>query len=131
MESNIQLAAFGSWSNNFSFIDGQGLEGGKRADNLYRRPKFVFNSSLSLQPVKALTIIPSFKYVGSRLRGPYDIGPAEQPHYYTIDCYAGYTLSREIKVFLDFHNITDQQYFDIVGYNSKRFNMMAGISVKL
>ena len=131
VESNTQLASFGTWSNNLSFIDGQGVESGKKTDNLYRRPKFVFNSSLTLQPCKALTVIPSFKYVGARLKGPYDAGPAEQPHYYTINCYAGYALSGKIKVFLDFHNITDQQYFDIVGYTSKRFNMMAGFSVKL
>lgn len=131
VESNTQLASFGSWSNNFSFIDGQGVENGKRVDNLYRRPKFVFNSAITIQPIAPLTVIPSFKYVGSRLKGQYDAGPAEQPHYYTIDFYAGYALSKKIKLFLDLRNITDQQYFDVVGYNSKRFNMMAGFNVKL
>ncbi|GAC1438135.1 MAG: siderophore enterobactin receptor PfeA [Sediminibacterium sp.] len=131
VESNTQLAAFGNWSNNFSFVDGQGVQNKVKTANLYRRPKFTFNSALTLQPCAALTVIPSFKYVGSRLKGPYDAGPAEQPHYYTIDLFAGYSISRQVRLFADFRNITDQQYFDIVGYNSRRFNMMAGITVKL
>jgi vitamin B12 transporter len=97
--------------------------------NLYRRPKFIFNSRLILQPLKSLTIIPSFKYVGSRLKGPYDIGPKEQPAYYTIDFFTGYDLNKHIRLFVDFHNVTNQEYFDVVGYNSKRFNMLAGINI--
>ncbi len=129
-ESNIQLSTFGSWSNNFTFIDGQGVQNNAMVDNLYRRPKFTFNSALSLQPCTSLTIIPSFKYVGSRLKGPYDAGPVEQPHYYLLDLYTGYAISKKINLFADLRNITNQQYFDIVGYTSKRFNMMAGINVK-
>ena len=131
VESTIQLASFGRWSNNFSFVDGQGNQNNVKTDNLYRRPKFTFNSALTLQPCASLTIIPSFKYVGARLKGPYDAGTAEQPHYYTIDLYTGYAISKAARIFIDLRNITDQQYFDIVGYNSKRFNMMAGVSFKL
>lgn len=131
VESNIKLASFGSWSNNFSFVDGQGIQNNVKADNLYRRPKFTFNSAITIQPSTALTIIPSFKYVGSRLKGTYDAGPAEQPHYYTIDLYTGYSVNKNVRLFVDLRNITDQQYFDIVGYNSKRFNMMAGVTFKL
>ncbi|OIR01312.1 vitamin B12 transporter BtuB precursor [mine drainage metagenome] len=130
LESNIQLASLGNWSNNFSFVDGQGTQNGVKVDNLYRRPKFVVNSSLTLQPCKHITVIPSFKYVGSRLKGPYDIGPAEQPAYYTVDCFLGYQANKAARLFIDLHNITNQQYFDIVGYNSKRFNMMAGIDIQ-
>lgn len=51
------------------------------------------------------------------------------PAYYTIDFYTGYKFSKNCKAVLDFRNIANQQYFDIVGYNSKRFNMMVGISL--
>jgi vitamin B12 transporter len=34
-------------------------------------------------------------------------------------------------VFLDLKNITNQKYFDILGYNSRKFNFMAGVSVNL
>lgn len=130
VESMIQLASFGKWNNNISFVDGQGIQNNVKTNNLYRRPKFTFNSSLTLQPCESLTIIPSFRYAGARLKGPYDAGPAEQPHYYTVDLFTAYAINKQIRLFADFKNITDQQYFDIVGYNSKRFNMMAGISLK-
>ena len=131
VESSIQLSTFGSWNNNFSFVDGQGVQNTIKTNNLYRRPKFTFNSALTLHPCTSLTIIPSFRYVGARLKGQYDAGPAEQPHYYTIDLFTGYTVNKQVRLFLDLRNITDQQYFDIVGYNSKRFNMMAGITIRL
>lgn len=130
IESNVQLAGFGNWQNNFSFVDGQGTQNGVKVSNLYRRPKFVVSSALTLQPGTGLTIIPSFKYVGTRLKGEYDFGPAEQASFYTIDCFMGYQINKTARLFIDLHNITNQQYFDIVGYNSKRFNMMAGIDIQ-
>ena len=87
------------------------------------------NSVLTLQPVKSLTLMPSFRFVGTRLKGQYDAGPATQPQYYTIDCYLGYEFAKNFRAFIDFKNITNQQYFDVVGYNSRKFNMMAGIGL--
>jgi len=130
LESTLQLADWGNWNNNFAFIDGQGTEDHIKIDNLYRRPKFTMNSTLTLQPVKSLTIIPAFRYVGSRLSGPYDAGPAEQPHYYILNCFVGYKVINNLRVFINLHNITNQQYFDVPGYNSKRFNFMAGINIQ-
>lgn len=130
IESNVQLAGFGSWQNNFSFVDGQGTQSGIKVSNLYRRPKFIVSSALTLQPCKGLTIIPSFRYAGTRLKGQYDFGPTEQPSFYTIDCFMGYQLHKTARLFVDLHNITNQRYFDIVGYNSRQFNMMAGIDIQ-
>jgi len=127
LESRIALNDWGNWTNNFAFIDGRGIENNIKVQNLYRRPNFTMNSALTLSPVARLTLIPSFKYVGSRLKNPFDVGPNEQPHYYTIDFFTSYSI-KKIRLFVDLKNITDQQYFDIVGYNSKRFNMMAGLS---
>lgn len=131
LENTIQLGRFGTWSNNLTYVDGQGKQDNVKVDNLYRRPKFTLNSTLSLYPVRHLTIVPAFRYVGARLKGPYDIGPAEQPHYYTVDCFIGYDIAKKLRLFANFQNITNQQYFDIVGYTSKRFNMMAGVNLSL
>jgi vitamin B12 transporter len=57
--------------------------------------------------------------------------PLEMDGYHTIDFYAQYHFNSKFKAFADFKNITDQQYFDIRGYESRRFNFMAGISVDL
>lgn len=75
--------------------------------------------------------MPSFRFVGTRLKGQYDAGPATQPSYYTIDLYSGYEFAKHFRVFVDLRNITNQQYFDVVGYNSKKFNVMAGLSFSL
>jgi vitamin B12 transporter len=129
IESSIQLAGWGKWHNNISFVDGKGKQGNLSVSNLYRRPKFVFSSALELFPCRGLTLVPSFRYTGERLKGPYDAGPEMQPSYYIIDFVARYQVCKTASVFADLHNVTGQQYFDVVGYNSKRFNMMAGVSI--
>jgi vitamin B12 transporter len=131
LESSIALGKKGTWSNNFTYVDGEGKDDNVKIKNLYRRPNFTLNSVLTLQPTNGLTIMPSFRFVGTRLKGQYDVGPAQMPQYYTIDCYLGYEFAKHLRAFVDIRNITNQQYFDVVGYNSRRFNMMAGLSFSL
>mgnify|MGYP001793449641 CR=1 FL=1 len=95
---------------------------------LSRRPKFTFNSLLTLEPAQGLTLMPSFRFVGTRLKGQYDAGPDLMPQYYTIDFYAGYNFIRQLRVFADIRNITDQKYFDVPGYNSRKANYAIGVS---
>jgi vitamin B12 transporter len=128
LENNLQLCKSVSWNNNLAYIKGKGTENGVKIDNLFRRPNFTWNSILTIQPFSDLTISPSFKFVGTRLKGPYDIGPDKMPQYYTLNCFLSYKL-KYVRIFAEFDNITNQQYFDIVGYNSKRFNMMAGVNI--
>lgn len=128
MESNIGLGQIGNWTNNFTYVDGSGKERGVEVRNLFRRPNVTFNSVLTLQPVPALTLMPSFRFVSTRLKGPFDFGPNLMPQYYTVDFYTAYNLTPRLRAFVDLRNITDQQFFDVPGYNSRRFNLMAGIS---
>jgi vitamin B12 transporter len=72
--------------------------------------------------------MPSFRFVGTRLKGPFDAGPAQMPQYYTIDCYAAYEIKNELRLFVDLRNITNQRYFDVPGYNTRGANFMTGIS---
>jgi vitamin B12 transporter len=128
MESNIGLGSIGNWANNFTYVDGRGKERGVEVQNLFRRPNVTFNSVLTLQPTSALTVMPSFRFVGTRLKGQFDFGPNPMPQYYTVDLYTAYNLTPLIRAFVDLRNITNQQYFDVPGYNSRRFNFMAGVS---
>ena len=86
------------------------------------------NSTLTLQPAKAFTLMPSFRFVGSRLKGQYDLGPDLMPQYYTLDFYAGYNFTKQVRLYVDWRNITNQKYFDVVGYNSRQANCTVGIS---
>jgi vitamin B12 transporter len=128
VESNTAIGKYGSWVNNLTYVDGEGKNNNVKVKNLYRRPNFTFNSVLTIVPVKALTLMPSFRFVGTRLKGQYDAGPAQMPQYYTIDFYAGYQVKKAIRLFADFRNITNQKYFDIVGYNSRGSNFMIGVN---
>lgn len=131
LETKFSLGKKVQWLTNLAYVDGKGIDKGVKTKNLYRRPHVVINSSLNIQASQSLHISPSIRFVGSRLKGEYDAGPAEQPSYYTIDLLANYDITTSIRAFIDLRNITNQRYFDVVGYNSKRFNMMAGFSVRL
>lgn len=127
MESNIAFGKNNIWSTNFTYIDGQGTVNNTKVRNLYRRPNFVLTSTLTLQPAKGLTITPTLRFVGTRAKSPFDAGPALQQEYHNIDIYVSYDFSKKFRAFVDFRNITNDKYFDIVGYNSRRFNFMSGI----
>lgn len=131
VESSVALGSRGNWLNNLTYVDGEGEADGTKVKNLFRRPNLTFNSVLTLQPVAKWTLMPSFRFVGTRLKGPFDAGPVQMPAYSTIDVYTAYDFKPNIRAFVDFRNITDQLYFDVPGYNSRRFNWMAGINVSL
>jgi vitamin B12 transporter len=109
-------------------VDGEGVNENVKVKNLYRRPNFSFNSSLTLEPAKGLTVMPSFRFVGTRLKGQYDAGPEQMPQYYTVDFYAAYNACKQVRVFADMRNITNQTYFDVIGYNSRKANYTIGIT---
>jgi vitamin B12 transporter len=50
--------------------------------------------------------------------------------YSTIDFYAEYKFTKTIKAYIDAKNLTDTSYTDIYGYNTRRLNFMAGLSVE-
>jgi vitamin B12 transporter len=129
IETSIQISKKAHWINNATYVNGEGENAGVKTKNLYRRPNFTFNSVLNFEPIKGLEFMPSVRVVGTRIKGTYDAGPDQMPAYYTFDFYTGFKFSKNCKAFLDLRNITNQQYFDIVGYTSKRFNMMTGISL--
>ncbi len=130
LESALTITGSASLHTNFSYVTGKGIVSGNKVSNLYRRPVVTASTGITLHPLTGLTLVTSARVVGSRLKGQYDIGPEKQPSYYTVDCFAAYQLQKNIRFFLDLHNLTNQQYFDIVGYTSKRFNAMAGIDIR-
>ena len=130
VESNMAIANIGNWVNNITYVEGSGKDAnGTTLNNLYRRPNFTLNSALTLTPVDGLTMTPSFRFVGRRMKNTYDPGVNVLPHYYTLDFYTSYEMIRKIKLFVDLRNITNQLYFDVPGYTSRRFNFMTGINV--
>jgi vitamin B12 transporter len=128
LETHFKLSTKTDWVFNATYVDGEGDNKGVKTKNLYRRPNFIINTVFTWQPTTKITLMPSLRYIGSRLKGTYDAGPEKMPAYTTLDLYMGYTVTKRTKCFIDLRNLTNQEYFDVVGYNSKRFNLMAGLT---
>ena len=97
--------------------------------NLYRVPDHAFNSFVSYNFSKALSVSTLLKYVGKRLEPVYAAAPKQLEDYITVDLAAQYQFSKNIKAFVDFKNITNKKYFDVLGYNSRRFNFSTGVGL--
>jgi vitamin B12 transporter len=116
-----------------SRFDGTGTPIGKDTTyyNLYRIPKNAFNLTIGWQATIPLFISSMLRAVSKREEFIFGASPQTLKAYATIDLYGEYKFSRKIKVFLDLKNITNKTYFDIPGYNSRKFNFMAGINFNL
>ncbi len=120
---------------NYSYVDGMlhTINSGKDTSyyNLYRRPKNTFNIDLGYHWCDKLFTSVHLRSVGKFYEGQYAAAPITIKGYHTINLYGEYRFCKAFKVFTDLQNITDQKYFDILGFNSKRFNGNGGISVNL
>ncbi len=138
LEATVHPAAQWTVSANYSYVDGKlhSTVGGKDTGvfNLYRRPKNTLNATVGFQPAKKLYASLGLHAVSKRQDLYFDpvtyaTDNVTLASYYTLNAYAAYQVQSHLKLFVDFQNITNQQYFDIYGYNSRRFNFMAGVSV--
>jgi vitamin B12 transporter len=128
-EYSAKIGKNGNWQTNVTYVTGQGKINNTTVKNLYRRPNFVFNSSLNAAITNKITVAPMFRFVAERPKGVFDAGPAIQPAYYTFDVTTNYTLAKALLLNLDLRNLTNQTYFDVVGYNSRKFNVTVGLVV--
>lgn len=113
-----------------SAYDGTGVPIGKDTTyyNLYRIPKHAVNFSLGWQATRALYLRTDLHTRSEREEFIYGAAPKKLDGYATIDLYGEYRVGRGTRFFVDLKNLTDKKYFDILGYNSRRFNFMAGAS---
>ena len=127
----------GAWSfnGNYTYTTGKVTTpvNGKDStfEDLYRRPKNAVNLSVGYQATRRLYLSTALRTVSKRSESIYGGTPVYDAAYYTLNGYVEYKVGKHYKAFADFKNITNQQYFDVRGFNSFRFNFMAGISVHL
>jgi vitamin B12 transporter len=96
--------------------------------NLYRVPDHAANIILGYKFNNKLELSTLLKYVGKRFEPVYGSAPKQLDDYYTIDLSAQYRINSTVRASIDLKNITNQRYFDVLGYNSKRFNLAAGVA---
>ncbi|MBS1576216.1 MAG: TonB-dependent receptor, partial [Bacteroidetes bacterium] len=114
-------------------FDGTGTEIAKDTSyyNLYRIPKNAFNLTIGVQATKSFYISALLHAIDKREEFIYDAAPETLNGYTTIDVYSEYKFGKKLKAFANFRNITNKKYFDWLGYNTRRFNFMAGITFRL
>jgi vitamin B12 transporter len=116
-----------------SAFDGTGAPIGKDTTyyNLYRIPKHAINFTAGVQATSHLYISGLVRSISKREEFVYGSKPVTLDSYTTIDLYTEYTFSGLFKAFVDLRNITNKEYFDIRGYNTRKFNFTAGLNFKL
>ena len=98
--------------------------------NLYRRPRQTINLNAGIELYKNWNMNIGVQSIGKRYEiTSYGAAPDEMPAYYIWNLYSSYTITKNLKAFADFKNITDEKYSEVYGYNSRRFNFMAGINL--
>jgi vitamin B12 transporter len=115
-----------------SAFDGTGTQLTKDTTyyNLYRIPKNAFNLNIGVQATKSFYVSALLHAIDKRQEFIYGAAPETLAGYTTVDVYSEYKLAKYFKLFASFRNITDKKYFDWLGYNTKRFNFMAGINFR-
>jgi len=99
--------------------------------NLYRRPRQAINLALGIQLMKNWYLSTNVQSISKTYEGRFNNTPVEMPSYYTWNLYTQYSIGKFAKLFVDLKNITDEKYSETYGYNSRRFNVMAGINLQL
>ena len=119
---------------NYTNLDGKITSPNNNKDttffNLYRRPRQLINLQAGFLISKGWQLNAGVQSVGKRMEAVFGAPPIEMPAYYTWNIYSSFAINRMVKLFADFRNITDEQYQEVRGYNSRRFNFMAGLSLK-
>jgi vitamin B12 transporter len=128
-------------SGNYTFTDGKttsGFDGtgtpiGKDTTyfNLYRIPRHAFTITAGYEVNKNVFFSVRSRGVGEREEFIYGSTPEILKGYVCFDVYGEYKFDKRVRLFADLKNITNKQYFDIRGYNSRRFNFMVGVNFQI
>ena len=97
--------------------------------NLYRKPRQTINLNVGIELCKNWNMNIAVQSISKRYEGVYNAAPIEMPAYYVWNLYSTYNITKNIKIFADLKNITDEKYSEVRGYNSRRFNFMAGVNL--
>ncbi|HWB28631.1 MAG TPA: TonB-dependent receptor [Chitinophagaceae bacterium] len=137
LEAQANISKAFSVSANYTYTDGtlhttSDFTGKDTAlFNHYRVPRNLFNLQVNIQPLQQLYFGIHVRAVSGHEEPAYMAPPFKVSGYYTLDLHVQYEANKQLQLFADFMNVTNQQYFDIRGYNSKRFNFIGGIRVQL
>lgn len=106
-------------------------------NNLLRRPEHSIGINIGYQVTPSLFVSVNYKTFSERKdsffdNNDYSTSLVSLSAYQLLDCYVDYSfLNGKVKLFADVKNILNQDYMEVYGYNTMRFNINAGLSCKL
>ncbi|ATL46226.1 hypothetical protein COR50_03045 [Chitinophaga caeni] len=112
---------------NYTYVKGKTIDKDSTYNNLFRRPEHALNAGLGYQVNDQLFLSLVGKWYSKRWEKQYNAPSVPLKSYYTVDVYASYQINKHLNLFVDARNITDQEYFDIWGYNNRKFNVNGGL----
>ena len=83
--------------------------------NLYRRPRQTINLNVGIELCKSWNMNIGIQSISKRYEPVYNSAPVEMPAYYVWNLYSTYTITKNIKAFVDLKNITDEKYAEVRG----------------
>jgi vitamin B12 transporter len=100
-------------------------------NNLIRRPKNALNLQLGYQISKKWSANLQLRRIGERRDLVFDDATFSSKEitlapYATLDLYQQWQFNARQTLFMDLKNLGNVQYFDLAGFNSRRFNFMLG-----
>jgi vitamin B12 transporter len=99
---------------------------------LIRRPKNTYGANLYYQFIKSFSAGLIYKYTGDRTDENFSTGDnVTLKHYNLLDAHLQYSVNKRISLFADLKNLLDVKYTDWLGYNTRRFNFMAGVRYQI
>ncbi len=141
IESTIQVNDQLSIRAFYAFVDGEVTtktftNTDTTFNNLIRRPKNSFGVNIGYQITKSLFASVNVKAFGDRKDTFFDLNDFSTTSvnlsaYQLLDIYAEYKLfDGKVRLFMDAKNILDQDYTEVYGYNTLRFNVNTGAYFK-
>ncbi len=97
--------------------------------NFYRRPRQTINLNVGIELCKNWNMNMGIQSISKRYEAVFASAPIEMPAYYVWNVYSTYSITKNMRAFVDLKNITDEKYSEVYGYNSRRFNFMAGVNL--
>lgn len=122
----------------YTYVDGKTMQtrNGKDTsfDNLIRKPKNVIGLFASYAPSEHWYFNLNLQSYGKRMDlffqsvPPYDVLNVSLDPYVLLNAYAEYKW-KNLRLFVDFKNITNSDYTEVYGYNTMKFNANGGVKI--
>ncbi len=141
VEVNVRPAKSMTLRAFYAFVDGQITDKSGTKDttyhNLIRRPKHSIGINLGYQVSPEFYASANLKTFSNRSdlffnSVTFDTEKVTLDSYALFDVYLEYKLSKgKIKLFVDAKNLLNQDYMEVYGYNTLKFNIMTGLNFRL